>query len=678
MLRHLTPCLLLPLLALPPAAAQSVCLPAPRLLTTMPMGGQVGTQVDVVISGDSIADASELLFSHPGITATAKVDEQGKPVANQYVVSIADDCPAGIQDARVMTPMGLSSPRAFTVGTLQEVVQSAASPAVDSAFPLELNSICNATMPARAINHYRFEAAQGQRILVDCAASGIDSKLNAVLIVADAQGRDLVVQRLGDLIDFTVPEDGEYLVKVHDMTFKGGAEYFYRLAVQQVSHDAPAARQPATRSVQAFSWPPTDLATTAATVDTEPNNAPEKAQAVTLPLDVAGSFYPAADIDSFEFDAQQGEVWWVEVASARLGFPTDPAVLIQRVEAAKGSTTDGTAAAETLVDVVELSDISSPVKVSSNGYAYDGPPYNAGSPDVLGKFEVPQDGRYRLQLTDLFGGTRSDPRNAYRLIVRKAEPDFAVVAWALHMQLRNGDRNALSKPIALRPGATMALEVVVVRRDGFDGEIELFMEDLPAGVSACGLKIAACKSRGMMLLTAAEDAPSGFSNTRFFARAEINGTPVTHDCHLASMAWPLKDSWREIPSPRLVASVPVSISAAEQAPLSIASLEQRVWEATAGQAVTIPLAHHRRREFSGSAISMKTIGAGFDNNPKFDLPLQEDHSEVVLDLAKLKTPPGEYRIAFYGSAVAKVENKDIVDIVVSEPITIRVQPAETK
>lgn len=637
------------------------------------MGGQIGSSFDVAITGESIDAAAELLFSNPGITAIAKVNEKGEPVANQYVVSIADDCPRGIFDARVMTPMGLSTPRVFTVGAIAEIVQSTPSADVASAVELAVDSICNATMPARSINHYRFHALKDQRVVIDCAASGIDSKLNAVLIVADAEGRDLMVQRLGDLIDFTVPEDGDYVVKVHDMTFKGGPEYFYRLAVQQVPKDAPAVRLPSTQSVQSFSWPPVGLASAAATTDTEPNNTPEQAQAVTLPLDVAGSFYPAADVDTFDFTAQKGEVWWVEVGSARLGLPTDPSVLIQRVEKA-----DGSEDAEKLVDVVELSDISSPVKVSSNGYAYDGPPYNAGSADVLGKFEVPEDGHYRLQLTDLFGGTRSDPRNAYRLIVRKAEPDFSVVAWALHMGLRNGDRNALSKPMALRRGATMALEVVAVRRDGFNEEIELVMENLPPGVSASGLKMAKGQSRGIMLLTAADDAPPGFANTRFFGRAEINGATLSHDCQLASMAWPLKDSWSEIPSPRLIASAPVSVNAAEQAPLTIASFEQRVWEATEGQSVTIPLAHRRRSEFSGVAIAMKTFGAGFESNPRFDLPIQEDQSEVVLDLAKLKTAPGEYHIAFYGSAVAKVESKDIVDIVVSEPITIRVHAAETK
>ena len=77
------------------------------------------------------------------------------------------------------------------------------------------------------------------------------------------------------------------------------------------------------------------------------------------------------------------------------------------------------------------------------------------------------------------------------LWVGNPAPDFALAAWALHMTLRNGDRAALSKPVTLRGGATVALEVVVVRKDGFDGEIELAMENLPEGVSACGLKIPA-------------------------------------------------------------------------------------------------------------------------------------------------------------------------------------------
>ena len=50
---------------------------------------------------------------------------------------------------------------------------------------------------------------------------------------------------------------------------------------------------------------------------------------------------------------------------------------------------------------------------------------------------------------------------------------------------------------------------------------------------------------------------------------------------------------------------------------------------------------------------MKTFGAGFEHVPAFDAPLNADASEAVLDLATLKTPPGDYVIALYGGAVAK-------------------------
>ncbi|MCG8650163.1 MAG: serine protease, partial [Pirellulales bacterium] len=336
---------------------------------------------------------------------------------------------------------------------------------------------------------------------------------------------------------------------------------------------------------------------------------------------------------------------WVEVGSERLGLPTDPAIVVQRVEV-QGEQ-------ETLVDVAELSDIPSPVKVSSNGYSYDGPPYHAGSSDVLGKIDIPVDGRYRLQITDLFGGTRSDPGNTYRLVIRQAQPDFALVAWALHMNLRNGDRNALSKPLALRGGTTMPLEVVAIRRDGFDGEIHLKLDNLPDGVTARGLSIPAGKSRGILLITADPGAPRGLTLATFLGSAQIGDQVVTRPCRLASMTWPVPNAWADIPTPRLLADIPVSVGGRETAPLTIAARDKKVWEAVVGQTVKIPLIHFKRSEFSGSTMSLKTFGPGFEKTPPFEIKLTEDHSEAVLDLAKLKTPPGDYVVAFYGSAVAK-------------------------
>jgi hypothetical protein len=635
------------------SVAQQVCLPAPRLLTLMPMGGQAGTSVEVTITGENIEDTKELLFSTPKLTAKAKTAADGKVEPNKFIVTIAADAPSAVHDARVMTRLGISSARGFSIGTLPEVTRDKPNTSLATALDIKPNTVCNAAMTRRAVDFYSFEAKQGRRVVVDCAAAGIDSKLTAVLIIADAQGRDLLVNRTGGVLDFTPPADGRYFIKVHGLTFQGGPEHFYRLALMDAPGTGPTPQQPGTSTVSSFSWMPEAPSKLPQIAEAEPNNKPGEAQKITLPCEITGRFFPAADVDTYEFTAKKGDVWWIEAASERLGLPTDPFVLVQRI------TKEG--AEEKLADVAEFNDIAPPMKPSTNGYSYDGPPYDAGSADPLGKLEIKEDGIYRMQIRDLFGGTRMNPNHIYKLIVRKAAPDFSIVAWALHMTLRNGDRAALSKPIALRAGATMALEVVTVRKDGFDGEIALSMENLPAGVSACGLKIPAGKTRGMLLITAEENAVTSFTVAKIIGHAQINGAAVSHESRLASMTWPVRDATGEIPIPRLLADIPVSVVASEGAPLTVAAAERKVWEVKAGDKLIIPMKAIWRSEFAGTSIKLRAFGEGFEGAKELDVPLKATNMETALDFATLKTPPGEYTFAFYGPAVIKYRhNPDAV------------------
>ena len=635
------------------ASAQSVGLPAPRLLTTMPMGGKAGTEVEIRISGEHLEEPGELSFSDARLTAKPKTGTDGKPVPNVYLVKIAPDCPPGIYEARLMTRLGISSTRIFSVGTLDEIVETKPNVTVADALEIRIGSVTNGVVADRSVDHLKFTAKKGQRLSLDCATKGIDSKLTPTLIVADAKGRDLVVDRRSGSLVFDVPADGTYLIKIHDLTFKGGEANFYRLALRETKPGEPLARQPGTSAVNAFSWPPRGLPEKPALAEAAPDDPAGKPQKVSLPLDVSGRFFPAADVDVYEFEAKKGDVWWVEVASDRLGRPTDATVLVQKVTRATGG--DGKEV-ETLTDVAELSDVPRPVTISSNGYAYDGPVYDAGTADPMGRLEIKEDGTYRLRLSDLFGGTRQDPDNVYRLIVRKAAPDFALVGWAIHMELRNGDRNALSKPLALRGGSTMALEVVAFRRDGFDGPIDLALEGLPAGVTATGLKIPAGQSRGLVLVTAKDDAPRGFARANFLGRAEIAGEKVEHPGRLASVSWPIPDSWGEIPNPRLVADVPVSVSGFDKSTITVAPKSPKV-EATADEKLTIPLTITRRSDFSGASFPVKAIGAGFERVAGFEVPLNADKAEAVVDLKALKLPPGEHLLSFIGGAVAKYRHR---------------------
>jgi len=370
------------LLASMPAhvSAQSVCLPLPRLLSIMPMGGTAGSTVEVTITGDNLEDVQQLVFQQPGIVAVSKQDANGQADSNKFLVTIAPDCPSGLVEARVVCRLGISSARVFSVGQLPEVVQSQPNTALASAMSLPVNSVCNAVVTAKSLDYYKFEAQKGKRYIIHCASRGIDSKLDHVVVLADAAGRDLLVERRGETLDFTAEETGDLIIKVHELTFKGGPGFFYRLTVQEIPSDASLPSFPATRLVSAFSWPPPGLPQHAATRENESATV----QPIELPCDIEGRFFPAADSDTYQFEAKQGDVWWIEVASERLGRPTDPSIVVQRAQ--------GQAAEQQWVDVLELNDIASPIKPSSNGYSYDGPPFDGGSTDILGKLEIKETG----------------------------------------------------------------------------------------------------------------------------------------------------------------------------------------------------------------------------------------------------------------------------------------------
>ena len=658
-----------------PAAAQQVCLPLPRLLTVVPPGGCVGTDVEVVVGGERIAPAEALLFSHPSLTARPKRGDDGTAVANTFTVTIAADAPVGVHDAAIVTALGISSARCFSVGSLPETSRAAVNTTVATATPMAMNSVCNAATTAQAIDHYRLELHRGQRIRVECAAVGIDSRLQPVIAIADGAGNDLAVERRDRPLDFTAEADGVCIVKVHDLSFQGGEQCFYRLVVREPAADTP--RHPSTSQVNTFSWPPSGLPERAAATEAEPNDRPAEAQRIALPCDIAGVFLAAGDVDTFEFEATKGDVWWVEVASERLGAPTDPAAVVQRV------VVDGET--ERLEDVAELNDIASPLKPSSQFYSYDGPPYVTGSADILGRVEIKESGRHRLQLRDLFGGTRVEPRSEYRLVIRRAAPDFALVAWPLHMELRNGDRADLSKPFALRAGGTIAVEVVALRRDGFDGPIDLTVEGLPAGVTAAGLRIPKGASRGIVAITAADDATAAPVPLTIVGRAQVAEAEVARPCRIASVAWPIRDHSAELPQPRLVSAAMLTVSAAEPFPLALRGPAAGPIEAAAGSIVTIPITLVRRGKLLGTVTQLRMFGQGFDKAAAVDVPLSADSHNVPIDLGKLAIEPGRHTIVLYGAATVAYQPPpvgdtpaaavDIAEIIVSEPIQLDVKPA---
>jgi len=95
---------------------------APHIGRIAPVGGQRGTELDVVIAGARLGDAQELLLYYPGIRAT-KVEAQKNGAVNAHL-AIAADCRLGLHALRLRTSTGISNLVTFSVGALPEIQES--------------------------------------------------------------------------------------------------------------------------------------------------------------------------------------------------------------------------------------------------------------------------------------------------------------------------------------------------------------------------------------------------------------------------------------------------------------------------------------------------------------------------------------------------------------------------
>jgi len=230
-----------PLLGQTPA---NLTLLNPRLFTVVPAGGQAGKTAEVVVTGMDLDEAKQLHFSHSGISAQLKMADPGlaqvgpQPVYGTFQVTIAAEVPPGIYELRVRGKYGLSNPRAFVVGNLPEIKETEPNNTPKQANEVAVGTTINGTADGRALDYFKFRAEKGQRIIIDCWAYRIDSRLDGTLVLYDSDGTELErnhnTNRRDPLIDFSVPADGEYLVSLHDHMYcyyGTPAECNYRLTI---------------------------------------------------------------------------------------------------------------------------------------------------------------------------------------------------------------------------------------------------------------------------------------------------------------------------------------------------------------------------------------------------------------------------------------------------------------
>lgn len=200
---------------------------APTLNTVMPSGGQTGTSFEVSVTGTQLESARQL---QSNITDFAS--ELLAP--NRFRITVPARTASGSYDIWAVGENGVSNARTFLVGRHAELMEVEPNNLDSAAMPVNVDCVVNGVLDkAGEVDRYLLQATKGQRIIMDCSAERIDSRLRAVLEVFDETGRRLAVNRgyfgIDPLIDFVAPADGEYLVRVQDLITSGGAEFYYRL-----------------------------------------------------------------------------------------------------------------------------------------------------------------------------------------------------------------------------------------------------------------------------------------------------------------------------------------------------------------------------------------------------------------------------------------------------------------
>jgi hypothetical protein len=712
-------------------AAVLAQLPVARLYSVFPPGAKVATTVDVTISGDDLEKASALHLSHPGITAVQKTQapalgETGpQPTPNQFTVTVAPEVQPGLYEVRASGKYGVSNPRAFVVGARNELIEKEPNNASGQATEVPLGSLMNGqSNGANDQDYFSFTAKAGQRVIIDCQAYRIDSRMDASLVLYDASGKELDrsrdVNRRDPLIDFTAPADGTYFVEVHDFLYAGNGEHFYRLSIGsepyidfvyppagvpgsnetytlygrnlpggqpsdvkgvdgkpletlQVQIAVPAGEstqqldnqslvEPDEGAIDGFAYhlespsgPSNSVlmgyASAPVVLEKEPNNEPAQAQVITPGSEIAGRFHPQGDRDWVTFEAKAGQVLWMEVFSQRLGLPTDASLLVQQV-------TKNEKGEEQVKEIAAVDDyLDNPQGQTRRGMAL----FDMKTDDPAYRFVAPADGTYRVLVRNQANYTAVDPRLGYRLAIRAEQPDFRVIA---KPRLLPFSADPLQNPPTvwnplLRKGGTEILDVVVFRRDGFNGPVEVSVEGLPAGVTAKPITVAPGQEVGELVLVAAEDAPAGMGLINVVGKARIGEQDVAHPARYASMVWGGAAN-TVTPRTRIARNLAVGVSGGETAPYFIDAGQNVVLEMCKAGTVQVPVKLTRRGDFKG-AVTMSPFPLPPGVKPPV-LTLDDKTAEGKLDMAlAANTPPGAYTFTLTAtSPVSYARNPEAV------------------
>ncbi|MGV3719352.1 MAG: PPC domain-containing protein [Actinomycetota bacterium] len=487
--------------------------------------------------GETVTLTFPMMNEEP--TAVLVVDGPGVKPVGPFVkgvgqVEIAADAQPGMRQIRLVGAKKATTPRPFLIDptpSLLDVEVADKKSANDrlaqaqqiAALPVVLSG---SLAKPQDIDVYRVLLKKGDCLVAASESRRIAAPTNLGVYLRDLQGRKLPLEldyrKRDPLYWCVIPADGEYQLQLFEVTNNMGdvgEHTLYRLHVTTGPWlgfvTPPGGRRGASARLTAYGWnfggkpgpgsAPVDLPIPAdagaaifvsaagagnhvtlavgdlpETAETEPNNAADRAQPLSLPMTLNGEFQVRGDVDCYRVSLVNGERIRIQVQARELESNADVIVRVL----------DGSGKTLVLEDDMQAS----------------------RDPELF--WTARADGVYTIEVREIASGSRSGPAFYYRLNVSQTAPQLRAVA-----------KEAV---LTLKPGARVDVPITVFQ-DFQSGEVTLEAEGLPEGVTAESARVKAAPDRSTatatkLVLTATAGARPGFGLFRVIVKTAA-GTP---------------------------------------------------------------------------------------------------------------------------------------------------------
>ena len=454
-------------------------LAAPTINNISVPGIQIGTTVQITITGTDLTPAPKLVASFP-ISAQKAVE--GSDNSKAIIELTAANAQPGIHWIRIASDKGISNALSLGVDNLTQIPFTESIDALPVALAGDLSggNILKTTFVGKA----------SESIVVDVEGRRIGSNIRPVLRLLNAEGVQIGFsapqpELHGDArISTTIPTDGTYTLEMHDILYKGPGPGRFRLKIGNLSFadlafpigvqtgrtasvkygrtniDSVVDISSASDTISSLPLPTTGHSTGSRPRVIFSNHAEyvENDNATDVPaapVGINGRLSKNGETDSFKVLAKPGSKLRLDVVARRAGSPVDGVLVVKAANGAQiGQNDDRPGLSDPGIDITVPGD-SEFITVTLNDLL------RRGGEDFI----------YRIEVQDI------------------SQPQFAATIAQDRLQI---------------PAGSTQTVIVNIARQGYNGDVDLEFEGLPEGVTVADNQVLAGRTRGLISITAAD------------------------------------------------------------------------------------------------------------------------------------------------------------------------------